>query len=744
MRLRLFAATLLVSAALLFLVEPMFAKMVLPRFGGTAAVWITCMVFYQAGLLAGYAYAHWTTEHLGARRQAALHMGVLLLALVVLPIQVRSHWSPPTDQNPTPWLLAILLVSVGLPFFVLSTATPALQMWYASTGRPDAQDPYFLYSASNLGSLLGLLSYPVLVEPHLRLIDQSRLWTCGYWLLVALTLACAADLWRSGRRRAHNPAHPSPADGLGYNSSPLEGATKPSASQRLRWVALAFVPASLMLGVTTRLTTDFPPVPFFWVLPLTVYLLTFVLVFAAKPRLDHENLVARLPLLLLLAVFPTISKTLWPAFLTLVLYLLALFVTSMVFHGELARTRPPTAYLTGFYLYISLGGVLGGIFNALLAPLIFKQVLEYPLALVLAAFLRPSTNSREPNARARLLDLVFPLSLGALLVTLIEVTKALALHPSELLTFLTFAPALVACLSFGKRPWRFGLGFTALFLASMVYAGAYGKPLYAARSFFGVYQVTTDPLRRFHLLVNGSTIHGRQSLDPSRAREPLSYYSRTGPIGQVFGAYSGTEDLQRVAIVGLGAGAIASYGQSGQEFTFYEIDPVVERVARDSRYFTYLRDSRADIRVVLGDARLSLRGAPDRVYGLIVLDAFNSDAVPLHLLTREALRLYLTKLSDHGILAFHISNRYLDLRPAVAALARDAGVACLLGDDSKISADAQNAGKDPSLWVVMARQQTDLGKLPRGGIWTNVREDNSRRVWTDDFSNILSAVRWWN
>jgi hypothetical protein len=728
-----FAATLLLSAMLLFLVEPMFAKMALPLLGGTAAVWNTCMVFFQAGLLAGYSYAHATTQRLGARRQAGLQVLVVGLAFLALPIRIPANWSSPLQHNPAVWLLTLLVVSVGLPFFTLSTMAPSLQLWFANTGSPHSNDPYFLYAASNVGSVVALLSYPILIEPHLRLGDQSWLWTIAYALLFVLTLCCAAMLWNS-------PAQVT-FEAVSAKSFSSDTRTNPTAWQRLRWVAMAFVPSSLMLGVTSAITTDFPPIPLFWVVPLAIYLLSFILIFARKPWIDHANIIERLPLLLLLALFPIISKTEWPVWLAIAIDLLALFMVSMMCHGELARTRPSTNHLTEFYLWMSLGGVAGGVFNSLVAPVIFNRVLEFPLALVFAALLRPSPVHRDK--RWWWLDVFLPILLGTALASLIRISLSFHVDPS-FLYILVFAPALMICLSFAKRGIRFGFGVAALLLSTLWYTGPYGNVLYAGRSFFGVYRVTTDPERKYHLLIHGSTLHGLQSVDPVLLREPLSYYTRKGPVGQFFTAFSGESILRQVGVVGLGSGSLAAYGTPDQQFTFFEIDPLVERIARDPRYFTFLRDSPSRTSVILGDARLSLKRARDGQYGLIILDAFSSDAIPLHLLTRQAVKLYLSKLSEHGILLFNISNRYLDLRPVLKDLATDAGLFCMIGDDSTVTSEEEKDGKQASRWIVLARTEQDVDALTRASKWTRISGQRSSVVWTDDFSNILQVIRWWN
>jgi hypothetical protein len=738
----IFASAMFFSAVLLFLVEPMFAKMALPLLGGTAAVWNTCMVFFQAGLLAGYAFAHGVTERLSTRGRTILQLALLLLPLLVLPIHIRAGWTPPGGQNPIPWLLAILLVSVGLPFFMLATITPTLQAWFANTGHPYAKDPYFLYAASNLGSMLGLLSYPLLIEPHLRLADQSRLWTFGYGALVALVLGCAVIVWRwpSAPRDTHGPGESHNPAG---ESSAADSAARPSTATRARWVVLSFVPSSLMLGVTTTLTTDVPPIPLFWIAPLAVYLVTFILVFAQKPRVSHEQMIEKLPLLVLASLIPIVTKAQFPVFLLIALDLLTLFVAAMVCHGELAKSRPASRYLTEFYLWMALGGVLGGLFNGILAPLIFSWVLEFPLVLVLAALLRPSAQlTQEQQPRARLLDFALPVALGALAVGLIWACEAMGAKPGPVLHLMVFAPAMLLCLSFAKRPVRFAVGVAVLLAASLLYTGPYGHVLETKRSFFGVYRVTVDREKKFRVFFHGSTIHGLQHLDPSQRLEPLSYFTRIGPVGQLFTAFSGSGLLQRVAVVGLGAGSMACYGQPGQQFTYYEIDSAVERIARDPRYFTFLRDCSPKIDVILGDARLSLQNATDHQYGLLVLDAFSGDALPVHLVTREAMLLYLSKLSPNGVLVFNITNRFLNLGPVLGNLARDAGLVGLVQDDSNVSEAEQAGGRYPSRWVVMARTESDLGSLAHDSRWTVLPDRPDMPVWTDDFSNILSVITW--
>jgi hypothetical protein len=467
-----------------------------------------------------------------------------------------------------------------------------------------------------------------------------------------------------------------------------------------------------------------------------------------------------MPLVVLLIVLALLSEATEPLVLLMGLHLLGLFWVAMVCHGELTRSRPPASHLTEFYLWLSVGGVLGGVFNALLAPLIFRSVVEYPLVLVLACLLRPAptepSRGRKPpesaesseglrpplRHRVRAGDVVLPLALGALTAALVFGTQAYGPGPGPLRIGLMFGLPVVVCYTFLERPVRFGLGVGALLLAASLAPGVYGRAEYRVRSFFGVHRVTLDPTGSYRLLVHGNTVHGQQSLIPARRDEPLTYYHRTGPIGRLFAALEGDPRLKRVGLVGLGVGALACYARPGQHWTYYEIDPAVIFLARDSGYFTFLKDARAPLDIVPGDARSTLTRSPDR-FGLIVVDAFTSDAIPVHLLTREALQVYRDHLDDDGILAFNISNRYLDLQPVLAGLAADARppMLCLLREDLSVSASEKQAGKAPSLWVVLANRRQDVEKLA-GGPWQPTPARPGTPPWTDDYANPLGVLKW--
>jgi hypothetical protein len=757
----LFAIALFASAALLFIVQPMVAKLVLPLLGGTPAVWNTCMVFFQAVLLIGYAYAHAAPRWLGVRRQAILQLVLLALPIFVLPLGLREGWLPPASANPIPWLLAFLAVTVGLPFFVLSTNTPLLQKWFADTGHPSARDPYFLYAASNLGSMLVLLSYPLLVEPAIPLTTQRLYWSIGYGIMAVLVGCCAVALWRAPRPSIGGSQEKTRADTI---------SGRPGLGTRLRWTALAFVPSSLMLSVTSYLTSEIAPVPLLWVIPLALYLLSFILVFSRTTLVPHRFLVRIMPLSVLALAVVMISLILEPIQLLIPLHLLVFFVIALVCHGDLAVHRPEARHLTEFYLWMALGGVLGGLFNAVVAPLIFTTVVEYPLVLVGACLLRPSLGNEKQETERRTLQRggvpsraaarksedasLFtrvtprPLLLDLLVAGLIGVS-VLGLYslvgqssqnadPHSLRT-VSMVGALACCL-FLARPIRFSLALGALFLAGGYYVESHRSTVHRERSFFGMHRISMQKEGNLVTLLHGNTRHGRQSLDPGRRHRPLAYYHPTGPVGKVFKEFSGPRAKKEVAIIGLGAGSIAAYGEAGQHFVYYEIDPAVERMARD--YFTFLADSRAQIDVQLGDARLTLRQAADKQFDMIIVDAFNSDSIPLHLLTREAFQLYKSKLADNGIMAFHISTEYLDLEPVLGDLASDAGLVCWFTNDDRLTPADEAEGKSVSQWMVMARTQSDFGALTNDRRWERVTGRSGTRVWTDDYSNVFAVFRW--
>ena len=699
----IYATTLFLSAALMFLVQPMFGKMVLPLLGGSPAVWNTEVVFCQSLLLLGYLYTHVTSRWLDIRRQALLQCFLIFLPLLVLPIGIQREVLPPPGVNPIPWLLSLLAVTLGLPFFVVATTSPMLQRWFSATSHPKAGDPYFLYAASNAGSLVGVLGYPVLLEPYLPLEVQGWAWEVGYGLLVLLMLACAVTVWRSPGSQPQDQTRTAGRESP-RNPRPV------AFSRPIRWMLGAFVPSSLMLSVTTYLSTNIAPVPLLWVIPLAIYLITFILVFARRTFVPHSAMVRIFPAVVLPLSIVIIFQATQPIWLMVAIHLIALFVTSMVCHGAVANDRPETTHLTEFYLWVSVGGVVGGMFNAFLAPVLFPTLIEYPLVLVGGLLLLAWPERGKPFFY-KWSDLAFPAGLGVLAGGLILGIQNSPFAANPLSQAVLWGVPATICYSFSARPLRFALGLGALFVASSFYTQGEGSLLHRERTFFGVHSIFLDSQGSYHLLSHSGTLHGKQSLEPSRRCEPLTYYHLTGPLGQLFTAFRDEATGWRVGAVGLGTGSIASYRRPGQEWTFYEVDPTVVKRASDPRYFTYLSDCSSDVKVVMGDARLSLAQESSHQFDLLVLDAYNSDSVPIHLITQEALQLYLDKMTDHGLLIFHISNQYLDLGPVVENLAQNQGLVCLLQNDLRLSEQQRLLGKEPSQWAVMARNLEDLGSL---------------------------------
>ncbi|HKY06826.1 MAG TPA: hypothetical protein VJQ55_01225 [Candidatus Binatia bacterium] len=734
----LYAGALFLSAALLFLVQPMIAKMILPFLGGSPAVWNTCLFFFQTFLLLGYLYAHFGSSWLGVKPHMLLHLVMIGAALYFLPVALPSLWLDQPDADPIRSVLWVLLVSVGFPFFVLSATAPLLQKWFSSTGHADARDPYFLYAASNAGSLLGLLAYPLVIEPRLSLMEQARLWLYIYIGFLAVAIICGMAL-RAVRTRHQQPLA---AGDLADPAMDLTAQTAPTVGRRLRWIVLSFAPSSLLLGVTTYVTTDLASVPLLWVLPLSFYLVSFIIAYQRDSCGSSPFLVKRQGFLLLAAAITYFAKATDPAVILLPLHLLAFFVTCLVCHTELAKDRPATRYLTEYYLWISFGGLLGGFFNAFLAPVIFSTVLEYPLAMVAAALVRPRLAPHSEQPRDNVGDVLWPAALFLVVFALVSWTRGSQLLSSHFEHVLIFGISALIALSFARRPVRFALGLGAIMLATINYHGVFGNVIFTERSFFGVYRAIRDQGNKFHYIFHGTTLHGAQSLDPSRRLRPLSYYHPTGPAGQIFDRLAMNGFNKPVAIVGLGAGALACYARPDQNFVFYEIDRLVERIARNSNLFTYLKECAPHAKVHIGDARVTVAGAQHGFYGMFILDAFSGDSIPVHLLTKEAVALYLAKLAPDGLLLFHLSNRYMDLTKVVGRVAAALKVDALIQEDSTVSNEEIAEGKQPSTWLIMARQKGPLGAIQSDPRWRPLANDH-REPWTDNYSNILQALRLW-
>jgi hypothetical protein len=723
----LFGLTAFVGAALLFAVEPMAAKAILPMLGGSASVWSTCLAFFQTALLIGYWYAH-VTSRLAPRGQAVIH-GLFLAACVLLqPAVVAStaNHPPSSGADPSSWLVLTLARTIGLPFIALAATSSLLQRWDAALRHGKDSNPYPLYVASNFGSLLALLAYPFLIEPSLSLAAQARGWRLGFACFAALMALCAALTASASRTLAV-----------------VQQEAVPQVGRRiwLVWIALAFVPSSLLQGVTAYISTDIAPIPLLWVVPLALYLLSFILTFTQRPLLPWTLVVRSVPILALILVPPLaggLVQWFWlPA------HLLFFFAAALACHGALYRLRPDPAGLTGFYLAIALGGVLGSLFNAIVAPVLFDRMAEYPLDIVLACLVPSMAQASGPRPERLRLSLGLAgaiLALSALLATDPGGISASAL--GALCVSIASGLFVYVVWTHSRRPVAFGLSVGAVFLGTGLSPGVDGRVLRRERDFYGSLRVTQDDKAQVRRLFHGWTLHGQQSIEPGRELEPTTYYLPGGPGWQVFQGFNARPDVQRanVAIVGLGIGSLACFAKPGQDWTFYELDPAVEVIARDASLFTYLRNSPADrVQVVIGDARLRLNDAPEHSFGLIVLDAFNSDAIPVHLLTREALTLYLAKRAPHGLLAFHISNSYLDLEPVLDSLARERGMVSRIRRDLTLTDAEKKIGKQRTIWVVLADTTDDLGTLADDPRWEPTRP--GRGAWTDDRSSLLDVLR---
>ena len=732
----LFCVTLFTSAGLLFWIQPLIGKTLLPLLGGSPAVWNTCMLFFQTMLLLGYLYALGLSSWLSPRSQAAVH--IVLITSIAICLFLAPFLSPvltaTRQESPTRWLLENLLLSVGLPFFIISASNPLLQSWFSRLQHNLAVDPYFLFAASNAGSLIALLAFPFVLEPSLVLHQQFQMWRIGFVVLAALTCVVA---FVALRPLATVPAEATP------NTSAIEteAHNKLPVSRRLHWIALSFVPSSLMLGVTTYITADVAAVPLLWVIPLALYLLTFVLAyskkqFASPALLNRVMIMGALVVTLILA-----SGATEPAWVLILANLGFFFVAALMCHTQLANDRPAVTHLAEYYLWIAVGGALGSFFNVLIAPVLFTTILEYPLAIVFACMLMQRDEPRDGERTVNYFDVIYPVCLYVLTAGLAILVTYLRPGSSIINLFIALGvPLIIINHFFRQRPLRFALALCAVMLASVYYTAGTDRTLHTVRNFFGTTRVTTDSVGKINSWYSGNTVHGRQFVDQSRRCEVLSYHHELGPLGQVMAVFNAAPANSRVAVIGLGVGAMVTYSKPDQEWTFYEINPDVINLARNSQHFTYLQNcASGSVKVIEGDGRLSLQNAQDKHFGLIVFDAFSSDSIPVHLVTQQALDLYLAKLADGGILVFHVSNRSLNLKPILADLAASRNLIAIGFDDLHPSS---LEGKDPSQWVVMARSAQEISNLSINSQWQPLKGTKGGRVWTDDFSNILRAIKW--
>jgi SAM-dependent methyltransferase len=728
-----FTAAIFVSAALLFAVEPMFTKMVLPRLGGAAAVWSVAMVFFQTALLAGYTYAHLLTRYAPGRKSVVIHLIVMVTACFALPLHIAAGWGLPPQVGEAFWLLGLFTVSIGLPFFALAANGPLLQAWFVRTDHPAAKDPYFLYAASNVGSFLALIAYPIVIEPFMRLGEQTWAWTVGFYGLILLIAGCAVLMLR-----------PSEAPLTAASGESAAAATANAASPTWRdaaiWVVLAAVPSGLLIAVTAHISTDVAAVPLMWVVPLALYLLTFVIAFQTRPIIPHRLVVAAQPFFVLALVILFIVVPIASIVGIIAIHLLVFFVCALMCHGELARLRPAPRHLTAFYMWISAGGTIGGIATGLAAPYVFGWIAEYPLLIVLAALCRPGLALPAKGTGQ------YPLFVTLLVAGLFLFSiPAFQLNVDYSLYGVLVGVLLGLSIGFRRAPLAFATIMSFLFIAGH-YFNRGDSIIYTTRNFFGVLSVAETNDGRFRQLWLGTTGQGSERVrdnqgNPVSGRpEMISEFFAGGGIAQTFDMmHARVPGPMTYAVIGLGTGTLACQRRPGDTLTYYEINPNVVRVARDPTLFRFVTECAPDAPIVVGDARLRLAEAPDASYDLIFVDAFLGAAIPIHLLTRDAMALYLRKLKPDGIVAMHVSNYHLELASVAAGIAEANNAIARVYDGGDVEMDESQQHWVPRV-AVIARKEVDFGVLAQSEYWPIRKRDPNQRVWTDDYSNIFGSV----
>lgn len=731
--LTVFAATLFLSALLLFSVQPMFAKMVLPQLGGSPSVWAVSTCFFQAALLAGYCYAHLLNRFADWRLAPGLHLAVLAIAFLALPIGLPAGVSEPPVEGATLWLIGVLTLGVGLPFFAVAANAPLLQAWFSRTDNRHAADPYFLYGASNLGSLLALLSYPVLIEPNIGLSEQSAIWTSGFFAL-ALAIAVSGLLMMGASSK--------PDASLRALSAKAGAGARPTVAQTARWVLTAAVPSGLLVAFTTHLSTDIAAAPFLWVVPLAIFLATFVLVFRDPPLVPMRLVTLWQPAMVLLAIISLVSLRFewWHAS---IVTFAAFLATTLVAHRRLYDERPSAAYLTEFYLWMSFGGVLGGVFAAIVAPQMFNANYELPILLVLGMLCRPGTLAALDEAAKRRLALT-AIAGGVLVLAGFALMATGKREFAWMLANAVMPFAAIPLLMWRRDPRAQAAVIAVLAVLVVVLPSILnrGEPV---RSFFGIHRVLESADGSVRRLAHGTTSHGAERLigldgKPVARPVPATYYYPGSPMARALDVAreAHSEDRAfRAGIVGLGIGSMACYSRPGEVWRFYEIDQAVVDIATNAKRFRFLSTCQPNPDIVMGDARLTLAKEQPASFDYLQIDAFSSDSVPTHLLTVEAVGAYLDKLAPAGVLSIHVSNRHLDLAPVAAAAAKAyPGARVAIVENIETGALPENS---PSIVVLVAKDERAFQPF-KSWPGAEIVERASVKAWTDDYSDILSAL----
>ncbi len=721
----LFTVFVFVNAFLLFWIEPLFSKSLLPIFGGSPSVWTTAVFFYQVLVLLGYLYAHLIDRYLGFRTQWLLQLGLLTVALILAPrVVLPGLGGGGFYMDSIVRQLLIMITHIGLPFFTVCSFSTLAQRWFSRLPRPGADDPYFLYTSSNLGSMAALLFFPFLLEPRFGAAAQLTAWRLGLALLALLALIMG------GLVRSRGNLLP----------APREERQSPGRSLLLRWALWAFIPAGMMLAVTTLISIDLVSFPLLWIVPLLIYLLSFVLAFSPRIRLSLQALRKFFVVCTVFALFVWLTGVERPLWLILMVYLLFLFTCSWYFHKRLQQMRPQAGNLTLFYLCLSVGGALAGAFNSIIAPLLFTTILEFPLlaALALLALADSLQEFRLFLFSGRNRWLALAIGLSAFAMTILS--NWLVLDPFALWMVLIFGLPLLLSLFLEKNAAALSLSLILVLLSSSLMAPLWGKVELRRRNFFGTLSIVRDESRGMVKLFHGTTQHGIERRGEGFDGVPLAYYHPSGPCGIVFAALYDDAASRRVALIGLGIGSQLTYARPQDHWTIFEIDPDVVEIATNGRYFSYWQACPAEKRLVTGDGRIQLAREPNGRFDLLIVDAFNSDAIPLHLLTEEAFRLYFDKISNIGLVAMHITNRNVDLLEQLQHQASALGVSAL----SMVDLDDSIDGKFMSHWVLFSRRslapvQKLIGGELRGWLLARIA---SPRPWRDDWNNLISVIRW--